>query len=632
MVRYLLLKVVLPGAVLNFVINWLAGQGLLPAGPTLPLWGTPGMAIDTLVGGFLIAFFSMLLVIPGGRREARSGRVRGLGRQASWLRAPARRPVLVAVGGGVVFALLLAAPAVWYWSARGVEQMDRDGYIWIKAFMSAGIGVTVSVVAALIGLAPEPDVSGDPRWLRADGAGAPQGPSYPCQYLDKAGLAATDRAHGCSATPTWHLQVRGVLDPAHVRVALADLLVRYPSLATRVRALDGVPPHATRFRYVHDPAVSADALFAHHDLRGQAPAVFEALCREHHSRFLDPFTEPPLTLTLAVTADDACHLLFRQHHAIADGRAFIALLGDFATYLEAARAGRRPVAATLVPIGRRDELEALGLSAPRRLAYTLAGIGRLFAGRLVGVARPLRALRQNLGNDYTGADGTVHRVFGADALARWKADGKAHGVSLNSWLTAALFAANQRWHHAADLPVGRTSGILMMETRPRDAGFVSFANHLAALEVTVDLRGAPAQPALARAIQAQVEQQRRRDVPLKRYLMERFFVRVLPLDELHKVVFASKRPSHSLDFSNLIALDFPALGGDGWSVDEVFITTPVIPRAGIVLTVIRYRDQVCFNFNYTASAVARDEVERLAAQFAAVLAAPASVPAAAAAA
>jgi hypothetical protein len=581
----------------------------------LARWGPGGFASDALIGAFLIGFFTLLLVIPDGRREARSGRVRGGGRTARWLRWPARRPVGFALGGGLAVAVVLGGAAVASWSAGGVEQLPRDEYIWIKAGMSAVIGVIVSVTAARIGMAPEPDVSRDPRWLRGAAAGAPA--SDPCQYLDKGGLAVTDRARGCSATPTWHLVVRGALEPAHVRAALADVLVRYPSLASRVRALDGVPPYARRFAYVQDPGLTAGALFAHHELRGRPDPAGEldALIREHHDRYLDPYADAPISLTLVRTGDDACHLLFRQHHAIADGRAFIALLGDFAGYLDAARAGRRPPPEALAPIGRRDELEPLGLSAGRRLGRTVAGLGRLIAGGLGRALRPLTPLRQNRSNDYTGGNRTIHRVVAAAELPRWKAAGARAGASLNSWLTAALLAATRRWHQDLGLPVGRTSASLMMETRPRAPGFRSFANHLATLEVTLPLDRAGDLAALAREVQAQVDAQRRGHAAIKRFLIERALVGALPLDALHKVVFESKRPTRSLDFSNLIALEFPALAGDGWSVDEVLITTPVVPRAGIVLTVIHYRDTVCFNVNYKDSAVSGAEVEAFADHF-----------------
>ena len=53
-------------------------------------------------------------------------------------------------------------------------------------------------------------------------------------------------------------------------------------------------------------------------------ATLAALVHEEQNRHLDLFRDAPVTLTLARTGDDSCRLLFRQHHAIADGRAFIA--------------------------------------------------------------------------------------------------------------------------------------------------------------------------------------------------------------------------------------------------------------------------------------------------------------------
>ncbi len=596
-------RFVVPAAIINFVLNWAAGALLLPRRATLARWGEGGFASDALVGAFFIGFFTLLIVIPDGRRETRAGHLRGRGRTAGWLTWPARRPVWFAFGGGLVVAALLGGAAAAYWSLDGVEHLERERYLWIKAGMSAVIGVVVSTSAAWIAMGPEPDVTRDARWLRA-----PPAVSDPCQYLDKGGLAVTDRARGCSATPTWHLVVRGALDAAHVRAAVGDLLVRYPSLGARVRALDGVPPYARRFAYVQDGGVGVDDVFAHVEL-GDRPEAWPAILREHQDRYLDPYRDPPMTVTLVTTGGDRCHLLFRQHHAIADGRAFIALLGDFARYVDAARAGQRPAPATLAPIGRRDELDALGLSTGRRWAWTWAGLGRLIAGGIRRALRPLTPLRQNRSNDYTGGNRTVHRVVDAAELARWKAAGAQLGASLNSLLTAALFAATRDWHQE---PLGRTTASLMMETRPRDPGFVSFANHLATLEIELDLAPPADLPALTRAVQAQVDAQRRSSAAIKRFLIERAVVAALPLDALHQVVFESKRPSRSLDFSNLIALEFPAVAGDGWSVDEVFITTPVVPRAGVVLTVIRYRDALTFNFNYKDSAITGDEVEALA--------------------
>lgn len=618
MARYLLFVVVLPAAVVNFAINLAAGAALFPPGRAIPL---PSLAADALVGALLIATITLRLVVPGARREARAGRIRGRGWRGPWRRWLDRRPGATALAGGALLAAVFAGPVVAAWAAAGVDALPRDTYVWIKGAMSAGIAVVAALAAAAIGIGVEPPAPPDPRWCRD-----PQVAGDPCQYLDKGGLAVTDRARGCSATPTWHLVLRGRIDPVALRRAVADLLVRYPSLATRVRARDGVAEYATRFAYV-PVATEVDDVLAVADLRGGAADALDALLDAERNRHCDLFTDPPVTFTLAITGDDAGHLIVRQHHAIADGRAFIGLLADLAAFVEAAREGRRPDPAALAPVPRRDELDALGLDGARRALDTAAGVAHVLGAQLRAALRPLTPLRQNRSNDYTGANGTVHWRVDDDQLAAWKARGKALGVSLNSLLTGALFAATRRWHAAIAAPFGRTSATLMMETRPRDPTFRSFANHLASIDVRLDLRRRAGVDELAREVQRQVDAQRRRRTPIRRFLGERLFVRALPLDELHRVVFHARRPARSLDFSNLIALDFPALGGDGWSVDEVRITTPVVPRAGIVLTVIRYRGAACFNFNYKSTAVTRAEVEDFAAHFAAVLAAPGATPA-----
>jgi hypothetical protein len=493
--------------------------------------------------------------------------------------------------------------------------LSRDGFLWLKCAFAGTSGVLAALIAALTGLAPEAPVEDDPRWCSG-----PVPLAYPCDYVDKGGLAVTSRAHGCSGTPTWQLVVTGALEPAHVRVALGHLASRYPALTTRVQSLDGVPPLATRYRYAQDPSFSVDAIFTVDDLRGD-PGGLTALEAELHDRHLDLFTDFPMTLTMAITSDASCRLFFRQHHAIADGRAFIEALSDFARFLEAARRGRRPDAAELAPVGRRSELEALGLSRARRVVWTFAGYGRLLRALVGGLVRPPALLIQNRSNDYTGPNGVVHWRVDDAALAGWERARERAGVSLNSLLAAVLFEANRRFHRARGVALGRVTGSFVMETRPRDASFRSFANHLATLEVDLRLDRLADLPSVARAIHAQIKRQRITHAPEKRLLCERQLVLAMTVEQMQRFVFETKRPAFNLNFSNLIALDFPPMGGEGWSVDEVRICTPVTPRTGIVLTVIRYRGRLCFNFNYKGSAVTRDDVERLRSAFADALSA-----------
>lgn len=427
---------------------------------------------------------------------------------------------------------------------------------------------------------------------------------YSCDFIDKGALALTDNARGCSVTPTWQLVVDGTLEPAHVRAALADVSARFPSVRCKMRALDD---RARHFEWVEDPTFGVDAIF-----RVVDSDDFDAIAREEHNRPLDPLVDFPVTLTLA-RGSRGCRLFFRQHHASADGRAFIGLLIEFATFLEAHRSAR-PVAA-LVPVHRRDEVAPLALSSSRHFFWRLAGYVNLARRVFAAIFRPVAPLLQNVSNDYSGENGTVHWMVRDDVLPRWNGARKRIGASLNSILTAAFFAANQRWHRARGAAIGRTTGTIAMETRPHDGNFASFANHLTSLDVTLPLDRVDDPAAMARAVQAQVDRQRRTNLPFKRLVAERAIVAGMPLAQMRRMIFDGKRISYNLGFSNLIALDFPTLGGDGWRVEQVLITTPISPRHGLGLTCIRYNGQLVFNFNYKSSAVSRADTEELCAHF-----------------
>ena len=441
---------------------------------------------------------------------------------------------------------------------------------------------------------------------------------YPCDFIDKGTLALTDNVRGSSVTPTWQLVVRGALDPAHVRAAFADCAARFPSLRCKIRPLDARgddPRTARRFEYVEDEAFSVDELFRVVEARDEA--TLAAVTREEHNRPLDPFVQFPVTLTLARTGDDSCRLFFRQHHSVADGRAFIGLLVEHAAFVEAHRSGR-PITA-LAPVHRRDEVTPLGLTPARRFGWRLLGYADLVRRIFAALFRPNVPLLQNASRDYTGDNGTVHWILDDTILERWNDARKRIGVSLNSLLTGAFFCANARLHRARGAPVGRTAATLAMETRPRDGSFVSFANHLTSIDVTLPLDRMDDPVMMARAVQAQVDRARRAHQPFKRLLAERALVSGMPLAQMHRIIFEGTRVSYNLGFSNLIGLDFPTLGGDGWRVEEVLVTTPVAPRHGIGLTAIRYGGRLVFNFNYKASAATRLDTEALSREFAAVL-------------
>jgi len=606
--RYLLINGIL-ALLVNVGINAVVGNAVYGHARAVPLTGDSSIAGDTIVGAFLIAFFTLLIVAPTARREVRSGRVVGGGK----VRLPAwfeRRPFVTAVFGGIVSAALIGGATVAVVAARGITTMSVGGFLAFKVGFAGAWGSLSAVLVAALAIAGEPEPADDDRWCR-DKAAPPAG-SYPFDYVDKGGLAVSSARHGCSGTPTWQLVVTGVPDPAAVRAALGDLLVRYPTLATRVQSLDAIPEYAKRFRYTHTPT-TVDSIFELVDLRGHPASDVERVIRDVWNRHLDQFREPPMTLTMAITGDNQCRLLFRQHHGIADGRAFIGLLTDFARFLGARETGNAP--GMIEPIGRRSEVEALGLSSATRVRYGLLGFGSLVRSIVKALVRPVTMLVQNEIADYTGANGAIRWVVDDTAIDAWQAARKQLGVSQSALFTGALFLATQRWHRALGRRLGRVSASLVMETRPRDGSFVSFANHLATLEAELPLDRDLDVPAATRSIHAQLKRQLDSRRPIKRLLCERAIVAGMPLDKMHALVFDAKRPAYNLNFSNLIPLDFPVMAGRGWTVDEVLITTPVTPRSGIVLTVVRYHGRVCFNFNHAETAATAAQTTELARLF-----------------
>jgi NRPS condensation-like uncharacterized protein len=615
LLRYLLLRLVPITIVVNALLNGLVGLLQAHAWGSVPLRGARSVGADTAGTAFAVWFLTVLLVIPVARVEAKSGRVPGFGLKAlGW---PALHPGLTAFGFSTFASLGTSTVAVTLLAGAGMDSVSGNGFVALKAALAALSGGLAALVAGLIAILPEPRAADDPRWCRTPEA---QGGrlNYPFDYIDTGGLAITKPEIGCSGTPTWQLVIRGTLSPEHVRSAFTDLATRYPIMTMRVQALDGIPPWTTRYRYAQDPRFAIDGVFRVLDLR-KDPSRLAEVAREERSRPLDLFDAFPITLTMTITADDACHLFFRQHHAIADGRAFMALLADFRDYLEAARAGRRPAPEILAPVPRRSEIEPLGLAPARRALETMAGYGVLVRVHSRALLQPLFPLVQNEGADYSGENCTVHWIVPEQTLNDWHAARKRIGASLNSLLTGALFIAAQRWHREMGRKVGRTSSLVLMETRPRDRSFVSFSNHLAFPEVELRLDRVVDPVAAIRRVQAQMDRERRSHAAIRRLLAERHLIRLIPLVDLHRIALDSKRPTQSMSFSNLIPLSFPPIEGSGWVVDQVLITTPVQPRTGISLTVIRYNGRLTFNWNYKSTVVTREMTQAFARHFEGVL-------------
>jgi len=617
-----LFKKILPLAfILNFLLNAAAALLVYFNRQTIPLRGQGGVQRDFFVAALIIGFLTTLATLPGARREVWAGRARGFG--IAGLRVPNRHPLTTSILMGILSALVFTLFAVRALDHLKVLQLTLAQFVVFKALFASAVGVFTAATAALLAVAPESSRPGNAIFSSGEAPGIAPGDRL--DYFDKGALAVTDQARGCNGTPLWQLLVEGALEPVHVRAALGDLVTRFPSLATRVRPLDGAAPWASHYCYRQDAQFTLDAIFRVASVN-DSEASLAALCREEMNRPFDPFRDFPVTLTLALVAEDRCRLLFRQHHMIADGRAFLFLLQEFARFLEHARQGTRPGEGELLPVGRRGELEPLGLTPLRRTLLTARGMLLLLSRVARMTFSPLTPMLQNQSRDYTGDNGTLHLDLPDTLLERLRGARERASVSLNSCLTGALLEAAARWHRQLGKPLGRTVTRLLVETRPRDRAFLSFANHLAMHEVSVDLRRTPGAVAAMQQVQREVDAQRASQTPLQQLLAQRIFVLAFPLADLQRIVFESRQLSSNLDFSNLIALACPPMRGAGWRVGALRVTTTVAPRTGIIVTVLRYDGRLTFNFNYKSSAATREETRAFAEQFAAVLSELAGVP------
>lgn len=431
-------------------------------------------------------------------------------------------------------------------------------------------------------------------------------------FLDKVCVAASSAELGCTNCPTWELELTGTPDPAHLRTALGWLLQRYWPARATVVPRGGHLLKAGKLDFQVHENVSVDEFLDVIDADPAELVVHQERIRDRH---LDWTRDWPLHLTLVRLPSGDSHLLIQQHHGLADGRAFMDLLGDLQDFLTLAAAGQEPTRSQLTPVERRGELEPLGLSRLGALWWGFQGWVWLAFMLVRGIVQPLTPLWQNKPTDYTGPNRTRHLDIDDAVLAAWRPRYRAAGLSLNTLLTTALFVANQRWSAEHGVLAKKTNAFLIAETRPRDGSFQSFSNHLASFVVDLPLHRAWPLEQLLRSLQDQMVFRASRNLHLKRYVFERAAGLLLPVGALRKAVLEPSTVPVNLNFSNLIPLPFRPMEGPGWTAERCRITTPVTPRTAVVLTVICYRGQLTFNFNHKVGIVSTEQIEGLVGHF-----------------
>lgn len=448
-------------------------------------------------------------------------------------------------------------------------------------------------------------------------------PQLPFDYLDKACLAATNGPSGCSNAPTWTLWLDGQPGAEELRQTLRWLTTAYPTCAARVVALGADPQTAKNFAWEWDSPVAEATLASmveFHDLREDDGPALDRLRDEVHDRFLDLHTTPPLLLVLAWLAEGKSALFLKQHHGLADGRGIVEMLPDLGRFLNHARAGTTPEPAELAEVPRRSELEAIAATPWRRRWLACLGVLEYTRSAFRTLRHPLTPLRQNLSLVYTGGNRTLHKQVTPDELSAWREAAKRAGVNLNAALIGAWMVANRRWNEAHGVHVARMNATTAIDLRPRGVPFRSFANHLGFHIPDLLAPELASVTAALPSIHAQVHAQNARQAHLRRYFFERWFASLLSLGAFRQLLFSAPKTVVNLNFSNVLALPIARLEGPGWRVTDVHVSTPLIPRTAVVLTVTSYDGAATLNFNWKDSVVPRAEVEELADIFRATIA------------
>ncbi len=424
---------------------------------------------------------------------------------------------------------------------------------------------------------------------------------FPFQSLDKAFLAGT-LAPWASFAPVWRLEYRGDVSEEQLLRALEWVLARYPWCSAR----------AVNEAWVLSGDVDPRCQFKVLDLRGTADPAREAALAD---RFLALECEPPFNLTWIRRSDDSGVLAFQQHHSLADGRAFLALLWDFVRCLDERSS---PLPAGIV--ARRAEREVL----PERGVWVfLRGALHTLGELLLGNLKPLAPLFSNQGLDYTGGNRTQHLLVPSARIDGWRAWRTRLGLSVNDLLAGALCVALTRWSALNGARPGAHNLLMPIDVRPRD-GFTSFANHLSSLQLRWS--GREVRPlVLARELQRAAAPVLAARLPWKRILFDALLIRATPMRLLRSALLVKRQLLTNYSFSNLVPLGTPGAGSDGrWRtrtlvVERLLVTTPCTPPQGANTTVVRYADQVCFNFNFKDSALEARHVDALVREFSVAL-------------
>lgn len=149
--KFLLVQMVI-GIVINLTLNAGIGIFMVRGINSLPLWGNPGVALDTLAVAFLLPWLTVLVVAPFARVEMKKGTVTRFQEELRVIRRSylhhMPRGVLaqsMVIAGGTTLVITPVMIGILY--ALGISEMGAPTFVLYKSAFATILTFPVSPLA-----------------------------------------------------------------------------------------------------------------------------------------------------------------------------------------------------------------------------------------------------------------------------------------------------------------------------------------------------------------------------------------------------------------------------------------------------------------------------------------------------
>jgi len=143
--RFLVLDQGVAPTIFNFALNGAIAWLMFRSARSVPVWGQPSIAADTLVTAFVLPVLTSFIVGALVQRQVGRGQVSRLNAsQCSSSAWPRRSRWQRGAALGVAAVVLAALPVVLFFTLAGPTELERWSFIWFKAAFAAALGALVT--------------------------------------------------------------------------------------------------------------------------------------------------------------------------------------------------------------------------------------------------------------------------------------------------------------------------------------------------------------------------------------------------------------------------------------------------------------------------------------------------------